>query len=423
MPHPLDDLVWRGLIADSTDLGALREAMDAGPVTFYVGFDATGPSLHHGHLVQVLTASRIQRAGHRPIALVGGSTGLIGDPKPDAERALLEPEVVAGWAAGIRRQIEPFLSFDGPTPATMVNNLDWTAPISALAFLRDIGRHFRLSRMLAKEVVATRLATDTGISYTEFSYQILQALDYLELHRRFGCTLQIGGSDQWGNIIGGVDLIRRVEGAHVHALATPLLTRSDGTKFGKTDAAGAVWLDPALMSPYTFFQFWLNTADADVGVYLRALSFRPAEEISELEHEVAERPAARAAQRALAEELTKLVHGADELAKVVAASRALFGQGELSELEPATLAAALGELSTVVLPAGRPLPPVVDLLADSGLATSRSAARRTVAEGGAYVNNVRVTDVAAVPAGSDLLNGRWLVLRRGKRHLAGVELR
>jgi tyrosyl-tRNA synthetase len=420
MTHLLDDLVWRGLIADSTDLGALREAMDAGPITFYVGFDPSGPSLHHGNLVQVLTARRIQLAGHRPIALVGGSTGLIGDPKPDSERRLNDPDLVAGWADRIRQQIEPFLDFDGPVPARMVNNLDWTAGISAIELLRDIGQHFRVNRMLAKEAVAARMASESGISYTEFSYQVLQALDYLELHRRYGCTLQTGGSDQWGNITAGVDLVRRADGATVHALATPLLTRADGTKFGKSDAAGALWLDPALLSPYAFYQFWLNSADADIGRYIRVLSFRPHDEILALEAEVEERPAARSAQRALAEELTALVHGPAELAKVVAASQALFGQGELAALDPATLEASLRELSFARVRADGELPAVVELLRDAGLAPSLSAARRTVAEGGAYLNNVRVVDADQRLQPSDLLHGRWAVLRRGRRNLAGV---
>jgi tyrosyl-tRNA synthetase len=418
----LDDLEWRGVLALTTDRDALREAFAAGPVTFYVGFDPTGPSLHHGHLVQVLTARRLQLAGHRPLALVGGSTGLIGDPRPDSERVLNSPEVVAEWVGSIRAQIERFLDFDGPQAAQMVNNLDWTGPLSALDLLRDVGKHFRVNRMLAKEAVSARLASDAGISYTEFSYQILQALDYLELFRRYGCTLQTGGSDQWGNITAGVDLVRRAEAAGVHALATPLLTRSDGTKFGKTDAAGAVWLDPDLMSPYAFYQFWLNSADADVGTYLRVLSFRARGEIEELERQTAENPAARAGQRALAEELTTLVHGADETGAVVAASRALFGQGELTALDARTLSAALAELGPVALKAGEALPGIVDLLAATGLVASRSAARRTVAEGGAYLNNTRVTDPDAVVSADDLLHGRWLVVRRGRRNLAAAEL-
>jgi tyrosyl-tRNA synthetase len=419
----LDDLQWRGLIALSTDLGALREALDAGPVTFYVGFDPTAPSLHHGHLVQVLTARRLQQAGHRPLALVGGSTGLIGDPRPSAERTLNTKETVAAWVDNIRAQIEPFLSFEGDNAAVMVNNLDWTAPMSAIDFLRDVGKHFRVNKMITKDAVAARLHSEQGISYTEFSYQLLQGLDFLELYRRHGCTLQFGGSDQWGNLTAGLDLIHRVEHAPVHAFATPLLTKSDGTKFGKTEG-GALWLDPALTSPYAFFQFWLNTDDSDVISFLKVLSSRSREQIEELEKAVAERPQAREAQRALAEELTELVHGEQERDAVVAASQALFGRGELDLLDGATLAASLAELpqAEAELTAGE-LPAVVDLFTAAGLAPSKSAARRAVAEGGAYLNNVRVTDEEARPTAADLLAGEWLVLRRGKRHLAAVRVR
>jgi tyrosyl-tRNA synthetase len=419
----LDDLRWRGLIALSTDLGALREALDAGPVTFYVGFDPTAPSLHHGHLVQVLTARRLQQAGHRPLALVGGSTGLIGDPRPSAERTLNTKETVAAWVDNIRAQIEPFLSFDGDNAAVMVNNLDWTAPMSAIDFLRDVGKHFRVNKMITKDAVAARLHSEQGISYTEFSYQLLQGLDFLELYRRHGCTLQFGGSDQWGNLTAGLDLIHRVEHAPVHAFATPLLTKSDGTKFGKTEG-GALWLDPALTSPYAFFQFWLNTDDSDVISFLKVLSSRSREQIEELEKAVAERPQAREAQRALAEELTALVHGEHEREAVVAASQALFGRGELDRLDGATLAASLAELpqAEAELIAGE-LPAVVDLFTAAGLAPSKSAARRAVAEGGAYLNNVRVTDEEARPTAADLLAGEWLVLRRGKRNLAAVRVR
>lgn len=424
MTDILDELHWRGLIAQSTDEQALRAALAAGPVTYYVGFDPTAASLHHGHLVQLITARRLQQAGHRPLALVGGSTGLIGDPNPDRERTLNDPAVVAGWVQRIKGQVEPFFDFEGPNAAVVVNNLDWTAPLSAIEFLRDIGQHFRVNRMLAKEAVSARLNSDIGIGYAEFSYQILQALDYLELHRRHGCTLQTGGSDQWGNITAGVDLIRRVEGATVHALATPLLTKADGTKYGKT-AGGAVWLDPEMLSPYGFYQFWLNLDDADVPSHLRVLSFRPREEIEDLEKQTAQQPAARAGQRALAEELTTLVHGADETARAVAASRALFGMGALDELDEKTIGDALREASAPTIEAGEELPTYVDLLIGSGLVPSRSAARRAVAEGGAYVNNVRLdpsTDPEARPARADLLYGRWLVLRRGKRTVGGVEV-
>ena len=418
----LDDLQWRGLIAVSTDLGALHDALDAGPVTFYVGFDPTAPSLHHGHLVQVLTARRLQLAGHRPLALVGGSTGLIGDPRPSSERTLNSKETVAAWVENIRAQIQPYLSFDGANAAALVNNLDWTAPMSAIDFLRDIGKHFRVNKMITKDAVSARLHSEQGISYTEFSYQLLQGLDFLELFRRHGCTLQFGGSDQWGNLTAGLDLIHRVEHAPVHAFATPLLTKSDGTKFGKTEG-GAIWLDPQLTSPYAFFQFWLNTDDADVVTCLKVLSFRTREEIETLEKAVAERPHAREAQRALAEELTALVHGPEERDAVVAASQALFGRGSLSDLAPATLAAACAELPQArVSASGDGLPLVVDLLVATGLCSSRSAARRAVEEGGAYVNNSRVVDAEARPGVDDLLGGGWLVLRRGKRNLAAVLL-
>ncbi|WP_432030629.1 tyrosine--tRNA ligase [Streptomyces sp. 1222.5] len=419
MTDIVDELKWRGLFALSTDEDALRKALADGPVTFYCGFDPTAPSLHVGHLVQVLTVRRLQQAGHRPLALVGGATGLIGDPRPTAERTLNDPETVAGWVGKLRSQIEPFLSFEGENAAVMVNNLDWTANLSAIEFLRDVGKHFRVNKMLTKDSVARRLESDQGISYTEFSYQILQGMDFLQLYRRHGCTLQQGGSDQWGNLTAGLDLIHRLEpGAEVHALATPLMTKADGTKFGKTEG-GAVWLDPEMTTPYAFYQFWLNVDDRDISKYLRILSFRSREELEELERQTEERPQARAAQRALAEELTTLVHGADQTAAVVAASKALFGQGELAELDGPTLAAALSEVPHVRV---TELGPVVDLLAEVGLVASKSAARRTVKEGGAYVNNVKVASEDAVPAKEDLLHGRWLVLRRGKKNLAAVEV-
>ena len=413
----LDDLLWRDLIAHSTDLGALRDALAAGPITYYCGFDPTAPSLHHGHLVQLLTLRRLQLGGHRPLALVGGATGLIGDPRPTSERQLNDTDVVAGWVEKIHRQIQPFLDFDGPNAATVVNNLDWTAPLSAIEFLRDIGKHFRVNRMLAKEAVAARLESEAGISFTEFSYQILQGNDFLQLHRRHGCVLQTGGSDQWGNLTAGTELIRRVDGVAVHAFATPLLTKADGTKFGKTEG-GALWLDPAMTSPYAFFQFWLNTDDRDVPGYLKVLSFRPREEIEGLIAATGERPQARAAQRALAEEMTALVHGQDELARVQAASAALFGGGALEALDEPTLAAALAEAPSVSV-AGQS-PPLVDLLAEA-LAISRSDARRAVREGGAYLNNSKISDETAGPAEGDWLHGRFLVLRRGKRSVAVVE--
>ena len=419
--HILDELSWRGLIAESTDLDALRRECDAGPVTVYDGFDPTAPSLHIGNLVQILTLRRFQRAGHRPLALVGGATGLIGDPKATAERTLNTREVVAEWVPRIRRQIEPFLEFDGPHAARMVNNLDWTERLSAIDFLRDVGKHFRVNRMLAKEAVSARLNSEAGISYTEFSYQLLQAMDFLELYRRDNCTLQVGGSDQWGNLTAGVDLIHRVEQRSVHALATPLITKADGTKFGKTES-GTVWLDPELTSPYAFYQFWINAEDSQVAGYLRVFTDFSREEIAALELETAQRPHARTAQRTLAAEVTALVHGSQEAHRAVAASQALFGHGELRELDARTLDAAMAEAPTgQVLLADQPT--IVDLLVASGLADSKGAARRTVREGGASVNNAKVGDEGWTPVESDLLPGGWLVLRRGRRHTAGVRVR
>jgi tyrosyl-tRNA synthetase len=419
----IDELTWRGLIAVSTDLDDLRKALDAGIVTFYGGFDPTAPGLHIGNLVLLLTMRRLQLAGHRPIGLAGGATGLIGDPSgKSAERVLNPREVVAGWVERIRGEISQYLDFaPGPSAAIAVSNLDWTSELSALDFLRDIGKHFPVNQMLSREVVRARLEAG-GITYTEFSYQILQANDYLELHQRHDCTLQIGGSDQWGNLVSGVDLIKRVTGHAVHALATPLITKPDGTKYGKTEG-DAVWLSPELMSPYAFYQFWYNRTDAEVPGLLRVFTFRTREEILELEREVAERPAARRAQRVLADDVTSLVHGPDELARVQAASRALFGQGELRDLDAATLAAAIAEVpraSVKAAPGG--LPPVADLMAATGIVASKSAARRTIAEGGAYLNNVKVTAEDAVPVPEDLLHGRFLVVRRGKRTVGGVEV-
>ncbi len=417
----LDDLGWRGLIAHSTDIDALRAALAAGPVTLYCGFDPTAASLHVGHLAQTLTARRFQLAGHCPLALVGGATGMIGDPKPTSERALNPAATVAEWSDRIREQLERFFDFDGPAAARMVNNYDWTASLPVIDFLRDVGKHFSVNRMLDREAVARRLA-DQGISYTEFSYVLLQSMDYLELFRRYGCTLQTGGSDQFGNIVAGVDLVRRVEGAAVHALTTPLMTKADGTKFGKTEG-GAVWLDANLTSPYAFYQFWLNTDDRDVAGYLRMFSFRPREEIESLDAELAQRPAARAAQRALAEELTAMVHGQQALRSVTAASRALFGSGELRGVPGDVLAAALTETDHARVPVGSAgTVPVVDVLVAGGLAPSKGAARRTISEGGAYVNNERVTDDAAVVGMDDALVDGWVVLRRGRRSVAGVQL-
>jgi len=419
----IDELTWRGLIALSTDADHLRRALAAGPVTLYGGFDPTAAGLHIGNLVLLLTMRRFQLAGHRPIGLVGGATGLIGDPSgKSAERVLNPTEVVAGWVERIRGEVGRFLDFgSGPTGALLVSNLDWTQDLSALAFLRDIGKHFPVSTMLSRESVRARLESG-GLSYTEFSYQILQAYDYLELHRRHDCALQLGGSDQWGNLVAGLDLIRRVTGDQVHALATPLITKPDGTKYGKTEG-GAIWISADLMSPYAFYQFWINRADAEVPGLLRVFTFRTRAEIEDLEKDLAARPAAREAQRVLAEDVTTLVHGADECARVIAASRALFGQGELRELDEKTLAAALAEVPSVTLPpGGGELPRVADLMAEFGISSSKSAARRDIAGGGAYLNNVKVPDADFAPRASDLLHGRFLVLRRGKRTIAGVQV-
>jgi tyrosyl-tRNA synthetase len=414
----LAELQWRGLVALSTDEAALRSALAAGPITYYCGFDPTAPSLHMGNLVQLLTMRRLQEAGNDPLALVGGATGLIGDPRMSGERVLNDRETVAGWVDLLRGQVERFLDFSGPHPARMVNNLDWTSPLSAIDFLRDVGKHFRVNRMLAKEAVSARLNSEAGISFTEFSYQILQGMDFLELHRRYGCTMQTGGSDQWGNLTAGTDLIHRVTGQSVHLLATPLITKADGTKFGKTES-GTVWLDPAMTSPYAFYQFWVNADDRDVIGYLKVFSFRSRDEIAELEAAATARPQAREAQRALAEEVTSLVHGAEATARVVEASQALFGRGDLNALDAGTLADALAELPSAKVGPGQHL--VSDLLSQSGLVQSRSAGRRTIAEGGAYVNNQKIaTDDATVDA-AQALHGRWLLLRRGRRALAAVD--
>ncbi len=415
----LDDLAWRGLIAHSTDLDALRAELAEGPIRFYVGFDPTAPSLHMGHLVQILTARRLQDAGHTPYALVGGATGMIGDPRETSERVLNSLDVVKSWVERVRAQIEPFLSFDGANAATMVNNYDWTANLSTIDFLRDVGKHFPVNRMLARDIVRTRL--EDGISYTEFSYVLLQSMDYLNLYRDFGVTLQFGGSDQWGNLTAGVELIRRTEGVKVHALATPLLTRSDGTKYGKTEG-GALWLDPELLSPYGFYQFWLNVEDQKVGEMLRAFTFLEREAIESLETQTAEKPFLRAGQRVLAEHVTTLVHGADETAHAAAAAAALFGAGDLHDIEPSTLEAALREAPHVEVASSGELPSYTDLVAASGLVGSKGAARRAVAEGGVYVNNVRVEDPEGRPGVGDLLPGGWLLLRRGKKSLAGVKV-
>jgi tyrosyl-tRNA synthetase len=410
----LDELHWRGLVAQSTDETALREALAAGPVTYYCGFDPTAPSLHMGNLVQLITMRRFQNAGHRPIALVGGSTGLIGDPKPTAERTLNSPQTVAGWVEKLREQVSRFLVAGGPNGVEVVNNLDWTAPLSALDFLRDVGKHFRVNRMLAKEAVSARLESQDGISYTEFSYQILQAMDFLELYREHGCRLQLGGSDQWGNLTAGVDLVHRVAGAEVHALTTTLVTKADGTKYGKTEG-GAVWLDAELTSPYAFYQFWLNAEDSQVGRLLRVFTFRDRAEIEQLEEATRERPQAREAQRVLAADVTTLVHGERATRQAIAASQALFGRGALDELDERTLRDATAELARAEVGVGTS---VVDAFVAAGLAPSRSGARRTISEGGAYVNNAKVEDVESVLSADQLLHGRYVLLRRGRKALA-----
>ncbi|MGH8543184.1 MAG: tyrosine--tRNA ligase [Stackebrandtia sp.] len=411
----LDDLQWRGLIQDSTDLDALRAHLDAGAATFYVGFDPTGASLHVGHLTQVLTARRLQQAGLRPLLLVGGATGMIGDPKESSERVLNSPDVVASWVDRIREQVRPFVTYTGDNAATLVNNLDWTGKMDVVDFLRDVGKHFPVNKMLAREVVKARL--ESGISFTEFSYQLLQANDYFELNRKHGCSLQFGGSDQWGNITAGVDYVRRRAAAQVHAFVTPLVTKADGTKFGKTEG-DAVWMDAEMTSPYAFYQFWINADDRDVGTYLRYFSFKSHDEILELEQATVDAPAARRAQRALAEELTTLVHSEKECEQVVAASLALFGRGELDQLEAATLESALREAGLTAVEGD--LPSAASAFKSTGLAKSLSDARRTVAEGGAYVNNVRVSDPDAPLTDDQLLYGRFAVLRRGRKTIAGL---
>jgi len=416
----LDELDWRGLIAQSTDLDALAAETRRRPTTVYAGFDPTAPSLHAGHLVPLLALRRFQRAGHRPIVLAGGATGMIGDPRDIGERTLNEADTVTEWTQRIRGQLERFVDFDGsPTGAIIENNLEWTQAMSTIEFLREVGKHFSVNVMLDRDTVRRRLEGD-GISYTEFSYMLLQANDYVELHRRHGCALQIGGSDQWGNIIAGVRLVRQKLGASVHALTVPLVTAADGTKFGKSTGGGSLWLDPQMTSPYAWYQYFVNTADADVIRYLRWFTFLSADELAELERATQERPQQRAAQRRLATELTVLVHGEAATEAVEHASRALFGQGDLDRLDEATLAAALREASVAELKAGAP-DGIVDLLVASGLSASKGAARRTIGEGGVSVNNVRIDSDEWAPQASDFLHGRWLVVRRGKRNIAGIQ--
>ena len=417
----IDDLRWRGLVAQSTDEKALAESLKS-PVTLYVGFDPTAPSLHVGNLVVLLVLRRFQLAGHNPLALVGGATGLVGDPSgKNEERTLNSSDVVAEWVERIRKQVSAFLDFDNAkNPARVVNNLDWTQSMSAIEFLRDIGKHFSVNQMLARDSVASRLEAG-GISYTEFSYQVLQSFDYLELYKRYNCTLQLGGSDQWGNIVAGLDLIRRVEQGSAHALTVPLLTKADGTKFGKT-AGGSVWLDPEMTSPYAFFQYWLNTDDKDVINFLKVFSFKSQEEIATLEINHNENPGLREAHRELARELTSLVHSKYVADRVESAAKALFGQGELTELDLPTLASALSELPRTTVSSGQEIPTWVDLIAATGVVDSKSAARRIVKEGGAYLNNEKISGEDFRPSKTDFLCGKYAVLRKGKRDLAAVEL-
>lgn len=413
-----DELQWRGLVHVSTDAEALQAALDGTPITYYCGFDPTAPSLHLGNLVQLLLMRRLQLAGHRPLALVGGSTGLIGDPRPTAERQLNDRETVADWVGRLQQQVSRFLSFEGENAARLVNNLDWTAGLSAIDFLREIGKHFRVGAMLKKDAVASRLNSEAGISYTEFSYQILQGYDFLELHRQYGCVLQTGGSDQWGNLTSGTDLVHKVEGRSVHAIGTPLITNSDGTKFGKSEG-NAIWLDAEMCSPYAMYQFWLNTDDADVVDRLKVFTFLGRAEIDALAQLVADEPFRRAAQKRLALEVTGLVHGIEAVAAVIAASEALFGQGDLAALDAATLAAAIAELPRAEV---GPSDTVVQALVATGLCSSASDARRAIAQGGVALNNVRVESDDATLDGAALAGG-YAVLRRGKKTLAGLMIR
>ena len=415
----LDELTWRGFIAHSTDPDALAAALDAGQVKSYVGFDPTAPSIHMGNLVQLMLSRRLQAAGHRPFLLVGGSTGLIGDPKQSSERNLNPKDLVHEWVERIRSQVSKFVDFEGPAAATVVNNYDWTVELNTLDFLREIGKHFSVNRMLDREVVKARL--ESGISYTEFSYVLLQSLDFLELFKRYGVTMQTGGSDQWGNLTAGVELIRRSEGARAHALATPLLTKSDGTKFGKTES-GTVWLDPAMTSPYAFHQFFLNAEDSMVGSYLRIFSERSRDELDELVRQSQESPHLRAAQRALADDITDLVHSPAERRAASDAAAAIFGRGELNELPESVLSAVWRELGAIRLEVGAELPAVVDVLLAAGVVPSRSAARRAIDEGGAYLNNQKVTDPERMIGSEDILVGGHVIVRRGKKTVGAVAI-
>ena len=417
----LDDLQWRNSIAQTTDRSELETFLNGGSRALYLGVDPTAPSMHLGNLAAFTVLRRFQLAGHKPIALVGGATGLVGDPSGrNSERTLNEVEVVEEWVGKIRKQLESILDFSGKNSAVLANNLDWTKPVSAIQFLRDIGKHFSVNQMLARESVSARLEAG-GISYTEFSYQVLQAFDFLELSRRNQCFIQIGGSDQWGNIVAGIDLIRRVEGNSAHALTLPLITKADGTKFGKT-ASGSIWLDPTMTSPYAFFQFFLNSDDRDVEQLLRSFSFKSHDELNALFDSLKTNPGAREAHRALAREVTSMIHGESTTVKVENAAKALFGQAEIRELDSETLESALSELPRTTIKRGESIPTWVDLITASGVVDSKSAARRVVKEGGAYLNNEKISGEDFAPSENDLLHGRFMVLRKGKRDLAAVEI-
>ncbi|MDT3767883.1 tyrosine--tRNA ligase [Gleimia hominis] len=415
MTDLIEELQWRGLIRQHTDLDALRKTLNSGPVTFYCGFDPTAPSLHHGHLVQLILMRHLQRAGHKPLALVGGATGLIGDPRMSGERKLQSRDTVAGWVEKLRAQISRFLDFEGPNAAQMINNLDWTSELSAIDLLRDLGKYFRLGTMLSKDTVARRLESKEGISFAEFAYQILQANDFLQLYRRYGCVLETGGDDQWGNLVGGMDLIHKTEGKDVHVLTTPLITKADGTKFGKSEG-GAVWLSADMLTPYAFYQFWLNVDDADVIRFLKVFTFVPREEIEQLAVQVEQAPHKRAAQKRLAAEVTELVHGPQNLQQVIAATDALWGRADLHEVDAGTLTAATSQLPNGAVKIGADT--IVDALVAAGLEKGRGAARRTVSSGGAYINNQKVDGEDTVIKASDQLADGSVLIRRGRKNLA-----
>lgn len=418
MSNLLEELQWRGLIAQHTDIEQLKKALNEQSVTFYCGFDPTAPSLHHGHLVQLILMRHLQKAGHKPLALVGGATGLIGDPRMSGERTLNPKDIVASWSEKLKEQIEKFLSFEGENAARMVNNYEWTSQLSAIDLLRDLGKHFRMGTMLAKDNVSRRLKSDEGISYTEFSYQVLQGNDFLQLYKKYGCTLQTGGNDQWGNLVSGMDLIRKTEGKSVNVMTTPLITKSDGTKFGKSEG-GAIWLNPDMFSPYAFYQFWLGTEDADVIHFLKVFTFVPREEIEQMEKEVAERPHLRLAQKLLAKQVTTMVHGAKQCKQVIDASQALWGTGDLHDIDAQTLLSAVAQLPTGKSKIGDNL---VDMLIATGLEKGRSAARRTIESGGVYLNNEKIVDEDYALNDKDILAGDIVLIRKGKRNLAVVKL-